>query len=440
MSSPLGILPHRAFVDSVEASDFDQYQRDPRTRVRNSAAFARMQEHIVSLNSGVDAVHSFEDSAGHPFDCIPVAQQPSLKGGSGRLPNPPDLTPVLRGGDPVAVSNPWQPPIGRPTLDRHGNARQAPPGTIPIRRITLDQVVRFHDLDDFFRKYPTGTVGRGRRPAGQRSRKGRSSKESSGPNPSAKPSVPDPNPDNNHRYAYADQTIDNLGAHAALALYAPLVNSDQVFSLAQHWYSGGTGAAHQTVELGWQVYPDMYGHASPVLFVFWTPDNYVSGAYNLAKPGFVQTNGNWAMGSALSPTSVVGGQQWEMDLAVYLFQGNWWIYSGGTAASDTIGYYPTSLFGNGQMASKATDVVFGGETVTKQVSWPAMGSGGFASAGWQQAAYQRQIYLFPTAGGAQWAGLTEVNPSASCYTLVKGMAAQPWGAYFFYGGPGGGNC
>jgi hypothetical protein len=69
-----------------------------------------------------------------------------------------------------------------------------------------------------------------------------------------------------------------------------------------------------------------------------------------------------------------------------------------------------------------------------------MGSGEFASAGWQQAAYQRNIYYYPPGGGAQWTNLDVQQPSPACYTLTKGAAAAPWGIYFFFGGSGGGNC
>jgi hypothetical protein len=298
---------------------------------------------------------------------------------------------------------------------------QAPPGTIPVRRVTLDELTRFPDVQHFLRKHPAP-----RSPA---------------PSIVTQPSLPDTDDRNNHRYAYTHQTVDNIGAHNSLAVYAPPINSDQIFSLAQHWYTGGSGNTHQTLEVGWQVYPVKYGHGLPVLFIYWTADNYQNtGAYNLDSAGFVQTNGSWTLGGAISPASTQGGQQMEIEVGVYLYNGNWWIYLGGLAPANAIGYYPTSLYSGGQMASNATEILFGGETVTHAVSWPAMGSGAMASAGWQQAAYQRNTYYFPTGGGAQWADLTPEEPSPACYTLSLASAPAPWGIYFFYGGPGGGDC
>jgi hypothetical protein len=435
MATPLGILPHRAYKELVGASDFDLYRRDPRIRVATKTAFNRMQAHVVSLYEGVEAVHSFEDAAGHPVDCIPLEQQPSLRGQTGPLSDPPDLDQVIAGEKPqtVPLSQATSPPAAEPSRDRHGNVRQAPPGTIPMRRVTLNQVARFHDLDDYLNKVPTSGTG-------GRSRKSKVALQA-GPSARRVPSVPDADAGKNHRYAYTEQNVANLGAHDTLAVYAPAIDANQFFSLAQHWYSAGTGANHQTVEVGWQVYPDHYGHSQPVLFIFWTPDNYATGSYNLDAAGFVQTNNAWTLGGAISPVSVVGGAQWEIELAAYLYNGNWWIYAGGTAAANTIGYYPGSLFGTGPMATSASAIKFGGETVTAKVSWPAMGSGGLAAAGWQQAAYQRDIFYFPTTGGAQWTGLTPQQPSPACYTLaLQTPVARPWGVYFYYGGPGGGDC
>ncbi len=71
-----------------------------------------------------------------------------------------------------------------------------------------------------------------------------------------------------------------------------------------------------------------------------------------------------------------------------------------------------------------------------------MGSGQFANQGWQQAAYQRTIFYIDTSQKGQWASLTTAEPSPSCYTLDFTSAAWggSWGAYFYFGGPGGSSC
>jgi hypothetical protein len=37
--------------------------------------------------------------------------------------------------------------------DAFGNAQYCAPGYIPMRRVTLDDLVRYQTLDDFFNKY-----------------------------------------------------------------------------------------------------------------------------------------------------------------------------------------------------------------------------------------------------------------------------------------------
>jgi hypothetical protein len=424
---PLGIQAQPVMVELAARATLDRFRLDPRTRVTNENSFREMQIHVENLYRGVQALHSFEDSAGRVFDCVPINEQPSLRGYSGEIPRAPDLNPVLQ-GRPAQRSAPSIAPMMREEVrrDRHGNLAQAPPGTIPIRRVTLDELVRFPDLRSYFRK------------EGSPRQYARREAVPTGP----PPSLPDPSDTRkNHRYAYTHQDVDNIGGHSSLAVYQPTIDANQIFSLAQHWYSGGSGNGHQTLELGWQVYPNKYGHAQPVFFIYWTADNYINtGAYNLDAAGFVQTNGAYTVGGALSPVSTKGGQQWEVELGVYLWEGNWWVYMGGLAPENAVGYYPTSIYAGGQLATSAQQILYGGETVCKDVSWPGMGSGSWAADGWMQAAYQRNIYYFPPGGGAQWASLTPEQPSPACYSMALASAAAPWGVYFFYGGPGGGDC
>ena len=240
-----------------------------------------------------------------------------------------------------------------------------------------------------------------------------------------------------HKYSHAYQDIANLGGHNFINIWDPAVGS-QTFSLAQHWYAGGSPI--QTVECGWQVFPQKYQTTKPVLFVYWTADEYnQTGAYNLDAPGFVQTNSNWALGSALATLSTDGGRQYELEITCQLVEGNWWLYINGTSANDALGYYPTSLYGGGQMASNATDIDYGGEVVN-QTFWPPMGSGAFAATGYEHAAYFRDIDYFDLDRAPQQPNLIPVQSSANCYTLKEDAAADPWDVYFFFGGPGGNAC
>ena len=199
-NAPPGILPIASHLELVDATSFEYQRLDPRVRVKNEAAFDTMKSHIVDFYAGVPVVHSFEDAAGAVFDCIPIEKQPSLRDHEGPLPNPPDLMPVLRGGDPEERAVEPEPETTQ--RDRHGNLMQAPPGTVPIRRLVLHDVARFDMLESFFEKHP----------GARRSQRGVPR-----PNGPEEPTAPDANPGNNHRYAYTHQTVDNIGGHSALA-------------------------------------------------------------------------------------------------------------------------------------------------------------------------------------------------------------------------------
>ncbi len=425
--TPLGIIPHDAYLRITSNAKLSQFKDYPHVRVAGAAAFKEMQDYLLARNANVDVVYSFEDPAGQVFDCVPIEQQPSLRGHQGAIPKPPDLSTIVHGRQPQPGEPATPHDLRSAPLDRHGNPRQAPPGTIPIRRITLEDLIRFQDLRTFFRKHPNTLVANA---AITRT----------------KPSLPDPDSGKNHRYAVGYQQVANVGGHGCISVYSPSVNSNEIFSLAQHWYSGGSGANLQTVEVGWQVFPQKYGHSNPVLFIFWTADNYVSGgAYNLDSPGFVQVNSNVLIGGARSPVSQPGGTQNEMEITAYLIPNQgWWLYLDGLSSDSALGYYPLSLFGTGAMASGADQIEFGGETVSgvpPSGDWGPMGSGQLANAGWQQSAYHRAIYYYDATGGSNWASLAEFTPTSPCYSFSGGFdSTGSWGTYFFFGGPGGGDC
>jgi hypothetical protein len=382
----------------------------------------------VELYRNVAEVHSFEDQNGSVFDCIPVSQQPALRGAT------PAKAPDLPTMDKTAVSS--GEPIGdRKSVeitsafrtgqtDRYGNQMSCPEGYIPMRRVTLEEMTRFESMRHFLQKSPQGE-GRPPRTVG---------------NPTAvlEPSIA-PAVAATHRWAHAYQNVNNLGGHSYINLWDPAIGANQIFSLSQHWYVGGSGSGLQTAECGWQVYPGKYHTNLPVFFIYWTADDYnKTGCYNLDCSAFVQTSHAATIGGTISPSSVYGGAQYEIQLSYYLYQGNWWLYWGGGAASNAIGYYPTSLYKNGAMASHASEIDYGGEVVGT-TSFPPMGSGHFAKEGWTKACYQRDITYFPTSGGQVNASLTPSQAWPNCYTSQVIMYASPWLETEFYGGPGG-NC
>jgi hypothetical protein len=407
---PDRIQPFDEFYEELQNAQHEHYRNRKETRSRGAAAFEEQKRHLVELYNGVHVGHSFVDSAGQVFDCIPVADQPALRGRT--LAKVPTL-PLIKA---TAVAAPENAPPGIRTGQRDtlGNDMTCPPGTVPIRRITLSELTQFETLGHFLRK--------GGHPKRRTARAVVVPADAGG--------AP-------HEYAHASQAVPNVGGHSVLGVWDPSISTGQLFSLSQHWYIAETaGGDAQTVEVGWQVYPGMYQHAKPVLFTYWTADGYTNtGSYNNTAGDFVQVSPTMSAGMALETWSQCGGVQVEMELTVMLESGNWWIFVNGNDAVHALGYYPTSLYQGGPLATRATSVDYGGETVGSS-SYPAMGSGEFAARGYKFAAYHRNIHYFSSESTSVDAVLTASQDWPNSYTIDV-ESSSDWGEYFYYGGPGG---
>ena len=417
MSEPVGFPSLSTYVESLQAARHGAFLARAETQTSDSGAFEEMRSHLLNHYEGVEAPHSFMDEGGAIFDCIPVEQQPALKGSSEPVLEPPDLPPFeeahgkrVRRKEGLAGL-----PLGPKKKDPYGNEMQCPSGTVPIRRLTLEQLTRYPTLRDFFKKSPAG---------------------GSIPPKAFEP----PGVGATHRWAHAYETVHNGGGHSFVNLWCPSIGPNQVFSLAQHWYVAGSGANLQTVECGWQVFPGRLGDAKAHLFTYWTADDYnTTGCYDLDCGAFVQLSPFFAPGMVLSPTSTVGGSMYIIELAFWHTNARWYLYFNGTLGINVIGYYPDKLFNGGPLTQQAEEIDYGGETVGT-TSFPPMGSGWFANAGWKYAAYQHSLGYWSPAGGAMCpANLNPVQAWPNCYTAQVQMSGSPWYETIWFGGPGG-NC
>lgn len=398
------VLPFADFHRSVMDAEFGHYRT---ARVRDRAAFAEQRAHLLAHYAGVSAVHSFADDGGQIFDCIAIERQPALRRSGRRLAAPPALP---------RVGLPAPPPPLRPgRSDRHGNAMACPPGTVAIRRLTLDELTRFETLAHFQRKSPSRLVA-----------DLHGAPDGDGVATAA---------GDQHQYAHAAQTVRNRGGAGVLNIWSPPVHDDMVFSLSQQWYVARGPRGVQTVEAGWQVYPRRYGHGRPVLFSYWTADGYATtGSYGTEGHDFVQVSASWPVGVSLDEVSAPGGAQAEIGIGWLLGEGNWWLFVGNGDAAEPVGYYPAALFAGGGLAQGAEAIDHGGETLGV-TSYPPMGSGAFAAAGTGRAAYQRNICYFAENGEVRPATLRPSQAWPLSYTIQLGRAPA-WGAHFHFGGPG----
>lgn len=394
-------VPFHQFVEQVRKSNAHAV-REQSARVRSSEAFEEMRSHVLGLYDGVEVSHSFVKDASH-FDCIPVAQQASARGLDG-IAAPPPSTPT-----PAAVKRSSPAAVATPGTDEFGNSTTCEAGTVPMRRVTLEEMAQFPTLRHFLSKRPLSELA----PATSNAA---------------------------HKYAYNYQNVNNIGGSATLNIWRPYVDTSraEVFSLSQEWYVGGTGSGTQTAEVGWQNFPSKYGTQNSVLFIYWTADNYAkTGCYNMDCGAFVQVDNSVTIGGSFGAYSTVGGDQQEVTAQFYLYNGDWWLSIDGT----WVGYYKGSNYKGGQLTKYAQSIKFGTESVGTTV-YPGEGSGYWSNTGWGNAAYQRSLFYFDTNGDAYWDTLTPANPSPKCYSTSGPLTSSSdgWELYFFVGGPGGTGC
>jgi hypothetical protein len=398
-------LSYSAFRAELGSATALEYLGHSGVKVESAAEFEVMRNYLETYYTDINPTQSFRVGE-QIVDCVPISEQPSLRhSASIAAPPPPDID---EGPSPGVIE---ASPNARGTTD-DGRDVACVRGTIPMRRLTLEELVRFKTLRDFFRKEPGDSAI--------------------------------------HGYAHAYQNVDNWGGNAALNLWKTSVNQNQGedTSIAQHWYVGGSGSQLQTAETGWINYPGMFG-SDPVLFIYWTADAYNStGCYNLDCTAFVQVNSSWCLGCKFEHYSETQGKQYAIELGYYLYQGNWWLKVGWNPwrnhESEWLGYYPASIYNGGQMSQNAQVIDYGGEVAVNKdaTSWPCMGSCHFADDGYRSAAFVRRItYRGDTSNTHYIPSLTTAETNPACYTITEpAFKGNHWQTYFFFGGPGNTSC
>lgn len=420
----VGFAPFR---DSVRAARFEDYAGRRGARVESQAAFDEMKRHILALYDGVTPVHTFLGRDNQFVDCVPIEQQPGLRNPRlGRIPLQ-RVPPAVSDARPVSAaprsadSAPRARQLADITLkpgvrDAFDREMYCPADTIPMRRVTLEEMTRFRTLRDFLAKGGRMSVARGKA--------------------NLRPSEPTPG-DPTHYYAAAFQDVANFGGDSWLNLWSPTVNTHEM-SLSQIWVSAGDGDATQTVEAGWQVMPDKWSSTNAALFIYHTTKNYQdgTGCYNLDCSGFVQVANNVYLGAGFDHYSARDGGQWGFNIQVKRHtDGNWWLFYRGPGAYIAFGYFPGSLYGDGGMSREADSIGWGGED-TGEPTACQMGSGAFPAEGWGRAAFHDVVFYIDTRTVSQWANLYKVEQPGDCYlTELHNFAHFGDKTYFYFGGP-----
>lgn len=282
-----------------------------------------------------------------------------------------------------------------------------PKQTIPMRRLTLEDMTGHHTINAFFMKRTQNV------------------------------SAWDPQ----HHWTVAEQFVGNYGSSSQISINGPIGD----FSLSQQWYVNGTGCQLQTCESGWLVYPTYFNTSAPVLFIYYTnnsyginnckPNGWQFGCYDLSCPAFMQYDSTYILGSTL-PTSNTNSTTEPYTFSwVLTSQWLWWFVMTHDNVTTWIGYYDANkVFNGGAMSTGASSIQFGGE-VARMVdtpTWPSMGSGQYANS--TGAALHQKIDYYPSAYpyNGTLPNLTIVTTS-SCYTGLLNTN----NTIFAFGGPGG---
>ena len=159
-----------------------------------------------------------------------------------------------------------------------------------------------------------------------------------------------------HRWAHAFQNVNNLGGHSFLNLWQPAIGANQIFSLSQHWYTGGSGNGLQTAEVGWQVYPQFYGNNRPCSSSIRRPTATTTrAATTSAATRSCRRTTRGRSAARFAAVQHRNGSAVPLEVSFYLYRGRWWLYVKGTQAANAIGYYPVSIYNNGALAGHASE-------------------------------------------------------------------------------------
>jgi hypothetical protein len=414
-------VPHSDFIKNTQTAQYSDFSARPESKVKDEAAFEEMRQSILDRYQEVEVTHSFVIGQQH-YDCVPVERQPAVRNYNlMNIATPPPGKHEAKLAD--ERSNVPRDGLGLPSsVDEAGNAIGCEAKSVPLLRTTLETLSHFATLQDFYSK-PSAAVR-----AAQDRAKGIVAPEPVG-----------------HRYSYTSQTVNNLGGNSNLNIWDPYVNTStgEVFSLSQEWYVGGSGSSTQTEEVGWVVFPSMFGDELPHIFIYSTPDDYSasdtsSNCWNNSCGDFVVVANGYVLGQKLN-VSATNGSQYVFDAEYELYQGNWWLNVGGT----WIGYYPGSKYKGGQNTKYTQVIQFGTESYSTGTVWPPEGSGAWPTNGqWAYSAFQAELWYFDTSYNKYWDSLTAEEPNPSCYDIwgPSYSSSASWGTYFYEGGPGGKGC
>ncbi|XP_061374897.1 protein neprosin-like [Gastrolobium bilobum] len=355
---------------------------------------------------------------GDIIDCVDVYKQPAFDHPAlqnHKIQMIPDFLQESHNASAKDVFQIWQ------------RSESCPEGTIPIRRIMKEDLLRIASSNRFGMKPPA---------IFKNSTKTTNAYNLHFPNLNVTNGVvPE-----DRSAAYLEAMGQNfMGAEADINVWNPNIDLPDDFTTAQIWLKARNGIDFESVEAGWVVNPKLYGDKATRLFAYWTTDSYQStGCFDLTCSGFVQTGTEVALGAALKPVSSDSGNQYDYNVGMYLdYAGNWWLR---VRNNKPVGYWPAELFSS--LTSSAIVVEWGGQVFSSNLkkttphTRTAMGSGNFPDGQFGHSCFMRNLRIKDNSLALKYP--QNVNASAeepNCYKALNVMknGAEP---VFYFGGPG----
>lgn len=375
---------------------------------------AEITDYFTRRTERLKIVKTTRTARGQILDWIPVESQHP----KGLIGSPPSFGPA-----PEQTATRYLEETAIAELDFSEHER-GPAGTVPVLRKKLDALRYTTPLRQYLSKY-----------------RGRNVIAFGGPDP-----LPPGSGRGTHWHGTTNRHGLCFGGEGQFSCFNPYTASSDEFSLIQIALSNSDLPLRQSVEAGWQTYPDITGDWVPHLFVYYTTNGHTydddnQGGYNRDVDGWVQYDNVIFPGSTFLPYSQIGGPQRKISLKYQWHRDNWWLACQGR----WVGYYPGRLFmGNQSVFSTLGDhadrIAFYGEVATFDTipSRTDMGSGRFAIEGWTRAAYfhHLRVQTDRSGGMSRYIGnsgatdrkLYDIDPHFDSNT--------DWESYAFVGGPG----
>ncbi|XP_062181218.1 protein neprosin-like [Phragmites australis] len=138
----------------------------------------------------------------------------------------------------------------------------------------------------------------------------------------------------------------------------------------------GTQSSRNALNVGWQVWPGLYGDSNTHFYVYWTRDGYQkTGCYDLKCPGYVpEANVRTVPGVTIDAVSNPDGVKRTIVFKVFKdSSGDWLLHIGFDSEPYLIGRFPKSLFTS--LGDKGDTIILAGFVSTHTTHLAPMGSG-----------------------------------------------------------------